>query len=74
MFLDMIHPVTHAVTNAMKRVVVIVASVVVFHTDLSVQAIVGSGIAIAGTLVYSLMQSGYKDRKDSNVLSCAKRL
>lgn len=59
-FLELIHPVTHAVTNALKRVVVIAASVVVFHTSLSAQVIVGATLAVTGTLVYSLTQHYYK--------------
>jgi solute carrier family 35, member E1 len=56
LFLELIHPVTHAVTNALKRVVIIVASVVVFRTPLSAQVVAGSAVAISGTVLYSLMQ------------------
>jgi solute carrier family 35 protein E1 len=61
--LDSVHPVTHAVGNTIKRVVIIVSSVIVFRTQMSPLSIVGSSIAIAGTLLYSLVKQAY-DKKD----------
>jgi hypothetical protein len=58
-FLELIHPVTHAVTNALKRVVIILVAGVVFRTPLSTHAMTGALIAISGTLLYSLMQTKY---------------
>lgn len=52
--LGKVNPVTHAVGNTIKRVVIIVASVIAFQTPMSTGSIVGSSIAIAGTLLYSL--------------------
>merc|ERR1711966_247712 len=52
--LGKVNPVTHAVGNSIKRVVIIVASVVAFKTPMSTGSIIGSSIAIAGTLLYSL--------------------
>jgi solute carrier family 35, member E1 len=54
--LDAVHPVTHAVGNTLKRVFVIVSSVVLFKTPLTNQGIVGSAIAIIGVLIYSLVK------------------
>uniref|UniRef100_A0A7S1XYR7 Sugar phosphate transporter domain-containing protein n=1 Tax=Phaeomonas parva TaxID=124430 RepID=A0A7S1XYR7_9STRA len=52
--LNAVHPITHAVGNTIKRVVIIVASVIFFKTKMSMQSIIGSSIAIFGVLLYSL--------------------
>lgn len=52
--LGKVNPVTHAVGNTIKRVVIIIASVIAFKTPMSTGSIIGSSIAIAGTLLYSL--------------------
>lgn len=58
--LDSVAPVTHAVGNTIKRVVIILASIVVFNTPLTPLGAAGSGIAIAGTLMYSLAKNKFK--------------
>ena len=58
--LGKVNPVTHAVGNTIKRVVIIVASVVAFKTPMSTGSIIGSSIAIAGTLMYSLAMNASK--------------
>mmetsp|Transcript_10159 Transcript_10159/g.14361 ORF Transcript_10159/g.14361 Transcript_10159/m.14361 type:complete len:388 (-) Transcript_10159:441-1604(-) len=58
--LGKVNPVTHAVGNTIKRVVIIVASVVAFKTPMSTGSIIGSSIAIAGTLLYSLAMNATK--------------
>lgn len=58
--LDNVAPVTHAIGNTIKRVVIIIASVVVFKTPMSMQGIIGSTIAILGVLLYSLAKNAYK--------------
>ena len=62
--LGKVNPVTHAVGNTIKRVVIIVASVIAFKTPMSTGSIIGSSIAIAGTLLYSLAMNAYKSKKD----------
>jgi len=57
--LGRVNPVTHAVGNTIKRVVIIVASVVVFKTPISTLGVVGSATAIFGTLLYSLAKSKF---------------
>lgn len=52
--LDSVHPITHAVGNTIKRVVIILASVVVFGTTMTTLNKVGSTLAISGVLLYSL--------------------
>lgn len=58
--LGKVNPVTHAVGNTIKRVVIIVASVIAFNTPMSTGSIVGSSVAIAGTLLYSLAMNASK--------------
>lgn len=60
--LGKVNPVTHAVGNTIKRVVIIVASVVAFKTPMSTGSIIGSSIAIAGTLMYSLAVNAAKGK------------
>jgi len=58
--LGKVNPVTHAVGNTIKRVVIIIASVVAFKTPMSTGSIIGSSIAIFGTLLYSLAMNASK--------------
>eukprot|EP00579_Thalassiosira_antarctica_P000779 CAMPEP_0201867960 /NCGR_PEP_ID=MMETSP0902-20130614/2032_1 /ASSEMBLY_ACC=CAM_ASM_000551 /TAXON_ID=420261 /ORGANISM="Thalassiosira antarctica, Strain CCMP982" /LENGTH=405 /DNA_ID=CAMNT_0048393233 /DNA_START=57 /DNA_END=1274 /DNA_ORIENTATION=- len=58
--LQEVAPVTHAVTNTVKRVVIILASVLVFRNPVSKLGAIGSGIAIAGAMFYSLAKSKFK--------------
>ena len=53
-------PVTHAVTNTVKRVVIILASIIVFKTTITPLGAVGSGITIVGALLYALAKQKYK--------------
>jgi solute carrier family 35 protein E1 len=57
--LGRVNPVTHAVGNTLKRVVIIVASVIAFKTPVSMLGVIGSSIAISGTLLYSLAKSKF---------------
>ena len=58
--LGSVHPVTLAVGNTMKRVIIMVASVMVFGNEITVQAGIGSGIGISGVLLYSLTKQYYE--------------
>jgi solute carrier family 35, member E1 len=60
--LDSVHPVTHAVGNTIKRVVIIGASILVFKNPITMQGYIGSAIAIAGVLLYSLAVEKTKKR------------
>eukprot|EP00250_Pteridium_aquilinum_P035284 c9076_g1_i1 orf=392-1624(-) len=53
MILQRVSPVTHSVGNCVKRVVVIVASVLFFRTPVSLINGVGTGIALSGVFAYS---------------------
>ena len=52
--LNNVHPVTHAVANTIKRVVILLACVFIFKTPMSKACWAGSAIAIAGSFGYSL--------------------
>eukprot|EP00977_Amphora_coffeiformis_P013775 scaffold3677_cov206-Amphora_coffeaeformis.AAC.4 len=58
--LGSVHPITLAVGNTMKRVFIMVASVLVFKNVITSQAAVGSGIGIGGVLLYSLTKQYYE--------------
>jgi len=58
--LSNVHPVTLAVGNTMKRVFIMVASIIVFRNPVSLQAAIGSGIGISGVLLYSLTKQYYE--------------
>jgi solute carrier family 35 protein E1 len=65
--LSNVHPVTLAVGNTMKRVFIMVASVMVFHNHITVQAGIGSAVGISGVLLYSLTKQYYEAlEKDQN--------
>jgi len=53
-------PVTHAVTNTVKRVVIILASILVFKTSITPLGALGSAITISGALLYGLAKNKYK--------------
>jgi len=55
--LSSIHPVTHAVANTIKRIAVIVVSVLYFSNPLTPTGALGSAIAIVGVLLYSLAKA-----------------
>eukprot|EP00887_Chlorella_sp_A99_P002025 scaffold18.g2025.t1 len=53
MILQRVSPVTHSIGNCVKRVVVIVASVIVFQNPVTRQNALGTAIALAGVFLYS---------------------
>lgn len=57
--LDRLSPVTHSVANTLKRVVIIVASCIVFRTPMTLLGGIGSGVAVLGTLLYSLAKKRF---------------
>eukprot|EP01036_Dinobryon_divergens_P022589 gene22589-30854_t len=52
--LDLVHPITHAVGNTIKRVVLIVISLLVFGNPVTIIGAIGSSIAIMGSFLYVL--------------------
>eukprot|EP00970_Alexandrium_tamarense_P013526 scaffold3470_cov178-Alexandrium_tamarense.AAC.2 len=71
--LSNVHPVTLAVGNTMKRVFIVVASVLVFRNPITVQAAIGSAIGIGGVLLYSLTKQHYEDLEKKRLEEEAKR-
>jgi solute carrier family 35 protein E1 len=59
----MLDAVSQAVANTVKRVVVIIAGTIIFAKPMTTNGIVGSSVAIAGVLLYSLVKSGAFDKK-----------
>jgi len=55
MALGRVLPVTHAIGNTLKRVVIIVSAVIFFGTEVSLQGWIGCTIAILGTFLYSYL-------------------
>ncbi|KAI5417007.1 triose phosphate/phosphate translocator, non-green plastid, chloroplastic [Lathyrus oleraceus] len=53
MILERVSPVTHSVANCVKRVIVIVSSVIFFQTPVSPINALGTGIALSGVFLYS---------------------
>ena len=58
--LDNVEPVTHALGNTIKRVVIILTSVLVLGSSMTTQGAIGSAIAIGGVLLYSLAKNYFK--------------
>jgi len=58
--LNQVAPVTHSIANTFKRVAIILATVLVFGNKLTTLGAIGSSIAVAGTLLYSLAKGKYK--------------
>lgn len=58
--LSRVTPVTHSIGNCVKRVVVIVASVVAFSHPMSQQNMLGTAVALGGVFLYSQAKRKYK--------------
>jgi solute carrier family 35 protein E1 len=60
--LNKVHPVTHAISNTVKRVVIILSSVIVFNNKMTFNSIAGTVLSMAGVFVYSIAQYIYKPK------------
>jgi len=60
--LDNVSPVSHAVANVIKRVFIIVSSMVVFGNKMDARGMAGSVLAVGGVLVYSLEKNRHSQR------------
>lgn len=58
--LNEVAPVTHAVTNTVKRVVIILVSILFFRTPITGLGAAGSVLAILGAMLYSFAKGKYK--------------
>lgn len=61
--LDSVHPITHAVANTVKRVVIIVTSIFVFQNPVTQANAAGSAIALLGVLLYSITKNYFPEKK-----------
>jgi len=52
--LDLVTPVTHAIGNSLKRVVVIFVSMILLNTEANAQAVLGGLLAVSGAFLYAL--------------------
>lgn len=70
MILQRVSPVTHSVSNSVKRAIVICASVIIFGTPTSPLNILGTSIALFGVYCYSAILSKLKkiDVNDEGLL------
>lgn len=59
MSLDQISPLTFSVGNTMKRISVIVSSIIIFRNPVQPVNALGAAIAIAGTFLYSQVRFFY---------------
>jgi solute carrier family 35 protein E1 len=59
--LSQISPITHAVGNTMRRVVIMLVCIAVFGTPVSLLGGIGSAIAIAGTYAYAMAKTHEKE-------------
>lgn len=57
LILQRVNPVTHSVGNCVKRVVVILASILFFRNPVTTQGAVGTALALAGVFAYSQVKS-----------------
>lgn len=60
--LSCVPPITHSVLNTLKRVVIIIVSILVFRTPVTPQSAAGTAIAIGGVLLYSLTKAHYSKK------------
>ncbi|GAI95856.1 unnamed protein product [marine sediment metagenome] len=51
--LNKINPVTHAIVNTLKRIIILITCVIFFKTPLTKNGVIGSSIAIIGSYLYS---------------------
>lgn len=57
--LSCVQPITHSVLNTLKRIVIIIVSIVVFRNPVSSKSLFGTGLAIGGVLLYSLTKAHF---------------
>jgi solute carrier family 35 protein E1 len=58
--LNNVHPVTHAIGNTMRRVVIMLVCMVAFRTPMTPLGAVGSALAIGGSYLYAMTKQQEK--------------
>lgn len=61
--LSCVPPITHSVLNTLKRVVIIVVSIIVFRNPVTTKSAIGTVTAIGGVLLYSLTKAYFGKKK-----------
>ena len=61
-----VHPVTHAIGNTMRRVVIMLICIAVFRTPMSLAGAVGSAVAVGGSYVYAMVKTSEKEASDKD--------
>lgn len=61
--LSCVPPITHSVLNTLKRVVIIVVSIIVFRNPVTTKSAIGTVTAIGGVLLYSLTKAYFSKKK-----------
>lgn len=61
--LSNVHPITHAVANTTKRVIIMAVSILVFKNPLTQNGLIGSAIALLGVMLYSFAKNRYPEKK-----------
>lgn len=58
-----VHPVTHAIGNTLRRVVLMIVSMAVFSTPMTPLGAAGSALAIGGAFTYAMVRNQEKARE-----------
>ena len=64
MALDHISPISHALASTLRRVFIITSSMLVFGNQMTPVGLVGTTMAVIGTLLYSATKQHYKNKND----------
>lgn len=63
--LDLVHPVTLAVGNAIKRVVLIAAAIMFFHSPMDPIGAIGAAVAVGGSFMYAIASQRQANKSQS---------
>merc|ERR1712113_483601 len=55
-----VHPVTHAIGNTLRRVVILLVCMAVFRTPMTTLGAIGSALAIGGSYIYAMVKTAEK--------------
>mmetsp|Transcript_66149 Transcript_66149/g.96864 ORF Transcript_66149/g.96864 Transcript_66149/m.96864 type:complete len:430 (+) Transcript_66149:22-1311(+) len=72
--LEVLSAVTQSVANTFKRVFVITAAAYYFNTPVSNTGIVGTGIAVAGMVLYSIIMDGHRADQKTKIQTLPARM
>jgi len=52
-----VHPVTHAIGNTLRRVIIMLVCMLVFRTPITAVGAVGSALAVGGSYIYAMVKT-----------------